>query len=773
VLMSSVGDAGAASRSDHAGPADASGAPEEQHVVPRTLEERKMELNKLFGFIKWKSHVTERPLEERSEVVRALYQEPSTLQPMVEANMLLSAGNIFYVVLIGWWLSAVYAMAGALLTVTVVGLPYASICWTLAGFFLWPFGKFLQLVHDGPEGSHSASINLDDLRRRQRSATAATAISAGGASRYGTMVANTLISGPQDEEATSLLESGDGDGRYGKRSSTARSVAVMAAQERLLASSFEDGGVSAMLGKVAWFTFGAPLVIVGHLLAFMLSWMSVVMIPVAKVNVIAARVVASSPLGLVVGGMGMRPLPGADVVLCTYQAANLYYYKYTVFGLNVILFNFLPFVGLCLVFGYVPGMKSDNEVLMFLLSLISIIPVAQLLGTAISTLAVQSNFAIGALLNASFGSVVELILSYQAIRGQFYDLVKAQLTGSLLGSMLLTPGICMVIGGLKHKEQKYNAASASVSSLLLFLAVAGSFAPSVFYKVYGSHELVCRDCTAAEVSLCNVGSCNASMSQSLGVSWSLPRVRHGTSTGNLTAEYFRCEQCHYLQDSVDDDPIYQNSVKPLTRACAVLLPIAYIIGLIFTLKTHAYIFDAPVEEDEEGTAEHGKAVWSKPVCVAVLGICCVLMALVSELLVDNLDGVLADTGISEEFVGLTIIAIIPSIAEIINGVQFALQNSISLSIEVGCSTAVQLCLLQIPIIIYISDILEAQGSGSVFPMIFPDTHIVSVVFAVLVMNYVFQDGKCNYFQGSAMCMIYLIIMVAFYFAPRRDLTSPA
>ncbi len=62
------------------------------------------------------------------------------------------------------------------------------------------------------------------------------------------------------------------------------------------------------------------------------------------------------------GAIGTGPLPGHSVVVCTYQAVNVYYYKYSVGGMNVCLVNFIPFAILALIFGYVPGLKIQNEV---------------------------------------------------------------------------------------------------------------------------------------------------------------------------------------------------------------------------------------------------------------------------------------------------------------------------------------------------------------------------------------------------------------------------
>lgn len=112
--------------------------------------------------------------------------------------------------------------------------------------------------------------------------------------------------------------------------------------------------------------------------------------------------------------------------------------------------------------------------------------------------------------------------------------------------------------------------------------------------------------------------------------------------------------------------------------CAGLLPFLYFIGLIFTLKTHAYIVDDPEYVDLEAAAAHGPSgpKWSKVKCLVVLISCTVLFALISEEMVDTLTPTLDLVGISQTFAGLTIIALIPNTAEFVNAIQFSLHNSL-------------------------------------------------------------------------------------------------
>lgn len=168
--------------------------------------------------------------------------------------------------------------------------------------------------------------------------------------------------------------------------------------------------------------------------------------------------------------------------------------------------------------------------------------------------------------------------------------------------------------------------------------------------------------------------------------------------------------------------------------------------------------------------------------------------------------IVSDDGIiTKEFLGVTVIALVPDMAEIVNGVGFALQNNIALSIEVGSSIAVQVCLLQMPILVALSEIFSSKfpspdGKVSLvhrviswtypahhclsfagqFAMVFSDIYLWSVLFSVVLMNYVcqqashameektlpcsyfflkiFMDGKSDYFQGTALMIVYVVLI---------------
>src|SRR6476661_388141 len=110
------------------------------------------------------------------------------------------------------------------------------------------------------------------------------------------------------------------------------------------------------------------------------------------------------------------------------------------------------------------------EMWIFASSCAAIIPLAGWLGKATEHLAERTNETLGGLLNATFGNAAELIIAIMALTRGLHDVVKASLTGSIIGNVLLVLGAAMVAGGLKHKVQKFNAVAAQTQSTLLLLA---------------------------------------------------------------------------------------------------------------------------------------------------------------------------------------------------------------------------------------------------------------------------------------------------------------
>ncbi|CAL8318397.1 unnamed protein product [Lota lota] len=659
------------------------------------LEANRVANNYKFGFRKWKSHVTERPIEDRSAEVRELYSELNVVKPQASRGSGLTCGNVFYVIMFGWWISLSYLLMCPIMFLTICGAPYGRLCWKLTCYFMWPFGKSIGKISDGAMEGCAKVPHCEAIPEEWDEE--------GG-------------DPDQVTETTPLLVS----------SHVAITIPVL--------SSLKDSPPHfwRRFSTYVWLVLAYPPLALVHSLACCVSWLLVFTIPVAKMNArTLTTVLLMPPENVQIQRREMTYTSDTKVVLCCYQALNWYYYKYTVQGINIFALNILPLVLFTLVLGYMD--RSNRYTSMgakFLTSIISIIPLSYYIGMGIASISAQSNFAVGAVVNATFGSVTEitfyitaLLQGHHARTKCFEELVKSALTGTLLGCILFIPGICMVIGGIKHREQQFNSRSAGVSSALLFISIGGVFAPTLFTKAFGS--LVCEGCT-------NV-----------------------PGNGSLP---FICKDCYYdVMIKIGYDYIFRN-VRPLVYTIAVLLPAAYLIGLVFTLKTHTHIYDIHISEGPGGQCDH-VVHWSRWRALVVLIIATLLMAACADLTTQNIHPILS-YNISQYFIGVTVLAMVPELPEIVNGIQFALQNNISLSLEVGSCIAVQVCMIQIPLLILFNAFYDVG-----FVLVFSDIHLWASIFSVILVNYIFMDGKSDYFQGTALLMVYFILLALYFFSP--------
>lgn len=143
-------------------------------------------------------------------------------------------------------------------------------------------------------------------------------------------------------------------------------------------------------------------------------------------------------------------------------------------GLNILLI-FVPLaLGLSL-FGADPT-------LIFVASAVAIVPLAGLMGKATEHLTSHVGAGLGALLNASLGNAAELIIAFVALREGLHEVVKASLTGSIIGNSLLVLGFSMVAGGLRYERQRFNRTAAGMGASLLLLSAVGLVVPALFHS---------------------------------------------------------------------------------------------------------------------------------------------------------------------------------------------------------------------------------------------------------------------------------------------------
>ncbi|KAI5957356.1 hypothetical protein KGF54_000284 [Candida jiufengensis] len=470
------------------------------------------------------------------------------------------------------------------------------------------------------------------------------------------------------------------------------------------------------------------------------------------------------------------------ILLCTYRCCGWHYYKYTIDGTNIFFIN-LNSVVLFVIFDYYFLKETlnwdafiTNSTVIFCLCLFSIIPLAYFIGQAVASISAQSSMGVGAVINAFFSTIVEIFLYCVALNQAKGKLVEGSMIGSILGGVLLLPGLSMCGGAFKRKTQRYNPRSAGVSSTMLLFAMVIMFAPSLFYQIYGAYEIKCNKC----------------------------EINTGLDD---------CTKCRFIQPTFTLDPLYFKVIKPFSFIVAIALFAAYVCGLWFTLKTHASLIwatnshevkkedyfrspsvtsvNTPVhakpnnkiavqrlervntpsdadfrkehKEDEQEEGGHEAPNWSRTKSTVILLGATVLYAVIAEILVDNVDSILADFPIDPKFLGLTIFALVPNTTEFLNAISFAIGGNVALSMEIGSAYALQVVLIQIPSLVVYSMLKNFMNVDQIFSLVFPRWDIIAALISIYLFTYIYAEGKSNYFKGVILVISYAVILCGFYF----------
>ncbi|KAF4344893.1 Ca2+:H+ antiporter [Fusarium beomiforme] len=865
-----------------------------------TLKDRQQAINQThpFGIRVWKP---------------ALYKKDRSIQKFAQADIHSAPGgrvsswlltfNLLWTLLFGWWLAS-FAAIGAIVCLLFAAAPsgreYGRVLWGLAGYLFYPFGKFVRLEKD--------ETYMDEDQDEGRSISEYEQWQSGdleygrlffGPDRNRSIIGRSRRSiDSEPSETESLL----GRGRRGETTELPPRV-----KRRLF------GRGQWNIGRVIFFVFFYCLISPSLLLVSGICWFLVFWIPMGKATFLLFDHLRRHPLALSfetdIRYIREDDGPSSSVLLCTYRAVGTRYWKYTVDGTNIFLINLMVVVvfviadwlvleGVFHVEGFI-----TSPAFLFCAGLLSIIPLAYFIGQAVASISAQSSMGVGAAINAFFATVVEVFLYCVALTQGKGQLVEGSIVGSIFAGILFLPGISMCFGAIKRKTQRFNARSAGVTSTMLLFAIVGAFGPTLFYQIYGTHELNCMDCE----------DYNAGDNRD-------------------------CRRCYFSQAPSLSDRFYLEAVRPYCYMAATMLFFSYLIGLWFTLRTHAaVIWNAEIEEKRheehmhssslrtsqvhshphphphsQSTAEtssadvrdsqlykrilgqslkqsgytedlsrqssttgqntangsastphvvppkssgggdhtlhvpglsdadnkilqrevteiaaaaatiasrermsrkpstvptaHGSSArpsasrqhththaetegpateahqahgghdapnWSRAKSSIILLGATVLYAIIAEILVDTVDVVLESFSIDQKFLGITLFALVPNTTEFLNAISFAMNGNIALSMEIGSAYALQVCLLQIPALVFYSAFWPGVPEGAdpalyTFSLLFPQWDLVTVILCVFLLSYMYGEGKSNYFKGSILMLTYLVVVIGYYFSGFTD-----
>ena len=333
--------------------------------------------------------------------------------------------------------------------------------------------------------------------------------------------------------------------------------------------------------------------------------------------------------------------------------------------------------------------EPEAHTLLFVLSVLAIVPLAALLSHATESVAVKTGDTVGGLLNATLGNLTELVIALAALRAGQYMLVKASIAGAIVTNTLFMLGASFLLGGLKHHVQEYNRVSARLQAGLLFLATVALLIPSM------------------------VGEADSAAGAAF--------------------------------------------AQKLSLGLAVLLIVAYGLGLLFSLKTHRELFASA----ESGEA--GEAPWPLGLALATLAGVTVLVALVSEVFVESVQQAAVAFGMTPAFVGFIVVALVGGAAEMSSAFSGARKNRLDLCVGIALGSAAQIALFVAPVLVLLSYVMGPTPMNLQF---WPGA-VVMVLIATMTASLLTNSGRSAWFVGTLMLMVYAIFAMTLYLLPPR------
>jgi Ca2+:H+ antiporter len=205
----------------------------------------------------------------------------------------------------------------------------------------------------------------------------------------------------------------------------------------------------------------------------------------------------------------------------------------------------------------------------------------------------------------------------------------------------------------------------------------------------------------------------------------------------------------------DEPMVYEQS---LNLGVALALLVAYLLSLLFMLKTHPDLFKSVSGEEQTHTESER---WSVGRAVITLVVGSVLAAWMSEILVGAAEGTGKSLGMSDTFIGIIFLAIVGGAAESGSAIATARKNKVDLSIGIALGSCVQIALFVAPILVLASYVISPRP----FMLAFSRTEILSMFLTILIGTIVASDGRSQWFKGVQLITLYLVIAMMFYFLP--------
>ncbi|KAF9260890.1 calcium/proton exchanger [Marasmius fiardii PR-910] len=349
----------------------------------------------------------------------------------------------------------------------------------------------------------------------------------------------------------------------------------------------------------------------------------------------------------------------------------------------------------------------DNSTAIFVFAFLALIPQSQVLGYYTEQLSLCSGEKVAALLNASLGNAVELIVAIIALTKCELEVTQASLIGSVVSNILLVTGIAMFVGGIRNGEQAFSGSDAQLQSALLAVAFSSVVFPTIFYII------------------------------------ETEKVPGGSET------------------TMDKR---QEHLLALSRGTALILILVYGTYIWYNMVSARNTVDVERGTREEEEKEEEEEVKVNPkIAVGLLIFVTALIGVTAEFLVSSINGLVANSPLSKQFVSLILLPIAGNAAEHASAIMLSWKNKMGMALEIAIGSSIQISIFVLPFMVILSWIM-----GKPLTLYFDLLQTIVFVVTVMIVHYIVQDGKSVWMEGVILFALYVILCVAFQVYPGSD-----
>ena len=200
---------------------------------------------------------------------------------------------------------------------------------------------------------------------------------------------------------------------------------------------------------------------------------------------------------------------------------------------------------------------------------------------------------------------------------------------------------------------------------------------------------------------------------------------------------------------------FGSDLETISLGVALVLLATYAAGLVFSLRTHRQVFN-PYDDEPAGEGHR----WDVRRAVIYLAAAGALVGLMSEILVGSIEDASKDIGLSQFFVGVFVVAIVGNAAEHWVAVAVAMKNKMDLAVNIAIGSSAQIALFVAPVLVLLSFVVGPNPMA----LVFNGYELGGLLFAVLIANFLTQEGESNWFEGVQLLALYAVLGLVFYFA---------